>query len=448
MNLFDLTASDAVRAMRKGSLSPVEYLQGLLDRIRATEDSVKAWDTLNIEGAQKVARRLERERRDRSADILYGLPVGLKDVFHVRGLSTKANFEPYHGQIAKDDSGVAQDLRAAGAIIMGKTVTVQFASGPGSPKTRNPWDTSLSPGGSSSGSGAAVGARQVPAAIGTQTAGSTLRPAAFCGVVGFKPTFGRISRRGLLPVSWSLDHAGLMARSVADVALLLQALARHDSCDPYSAMQAPEDFVAVANQPRRPSPRLGLVLDLVERAEPEVQNATFAAIQQLEDAGAEIREVRLPFSLDLLVSVHYLIYVPEQAAVQSEQHARLASYYYSKLRADIEVGQLIPACACIHARRLQRRLRGRIEILFDDLDGLIAPTAPALPKDPVFGTGDPTLLKVGTLFGFPIISLPTTLNAVQLPHAVQIIGRSFCDADLLGVAAWCESVFGPMRAPF
>lgn len=447
MDLYDLTASEAVRMMRKGSLSPVEYLDGLLDRIRATEDRVKAWETLDIEGAQKVARWLETERRNRSGDILYGLPVGLKDVFHVKGLPTKANFEPYHGHVAKNDSGVARDLRATGAIILGKTVTVQFASGPGSPKSRNPWNTSLSPGGSSSGSGAAVGARQVPAAIGTQTAGSTLRPAAFCGAVGFKPTFGLISRRGLLPVSWSLDHAGLIVRSVADAALLLQALACHDNCDPYSVNQEPVDFVAAVDKPRKP-PRLGLVLDLLERAEPEVQSATVAAIHQLVDAGAEIQEVRLPFALDLLTSVHYLIYVPEQAAVQSEQHSRLASYYYPKLRADIEVGQLIPACASIHAKRLQRKLRGQMEIFFDDLDGLIAPTAPALPKDPGFGTGDPILLKVGTLFGFPIISLPTTLSESRLPHAVQIIGRSFCDADLLGVAAWCESVFGPMRTPF
>lgn len=448
MELHELTASAAVRAMCDGEISPVEMVQALLARIESTELQVQAWEALDAEGALATAKLLESRRRERhSLGILYGLPVGLKDVFHVRGLPTTANFEPYRGQVAGEDSGVAQHLREAGAIILGKTVTVQFASGPGSPKTRNPWNLNLSPGGSSSGSGAAVGARHVPAAIGTQTGGSTLRPAAFCGVVGFKPTFGRISRYGLFPVSWTLDHPAVIARSVADAALLLQALARHDERDPYSARQGTEDFVAAASAPSHP-PRLGLVLDLVERAEPPVREAALAASQRLANAGAEVREVRLPFDVDLILSVWYLICVPEQAAVQAEQHARLADYYYPKLRADIEVGQLLPAAAHLQAKRLQRRLREKMADMVGSFDALIAPTAPSLPKDPSMGTGDPSFQKVWTLFGFPIVSVPTMLSSDRLPHGIQIVGGLFREQHLLQVASWCESVLGPMEAPF
>ncbi|MBI2322945.1 MAG: amidase, partial [Chloroflexi bacterium] len=179
MQLHELTSTEAVRLMRAGEISPVDLVQALLDRIAATEPRVLAWEAVDADGALAAARQLDAKRRERpAADLLFGLPMGIKDVIHARGLPTTANFDPYRGAAVGEDAGVVQHLRDAGAVILGKTVTVQFAWGLHPPKTRNPWDFERTPGGSSSGSAAAVAARQVPAALGTQTGGSALRPAA------------------------------------------------------------------------------------------------------------------------------------------------------------------------------------------------------------------------------------------------------------------------------
>lgn len=447
MEVYELTATEAARAIRSGELSPVELVEALLRRIEATEPRIQAWEQVDAEGAVAAARHLEAKRRERRVtDVLFGVPVGLKDVFHARGLVTTANFDPYRGRVAGEDAGAAQYLRDAGAIILGKTVTVQFAWGRDPVKTRNPWNTALTPGGSSSGSGAAVAARQVPAALGTQTGGSTLRPAAYCGVVALKPTFGRISRYGLLPVSWTLDHPGIIVRSVADAALLLQALARHDPRDPFSAHQQPEDFVAAVREPG-PAPRLGLLRDLLDRADPPVRQAAEAAAEKLAQAGAEVREVRLPVSMDLLLAVHFLIITPEGAAVHAEQHAHFAEHYRPNLRASIEVGQLIPAAVYVQATRLRRRLRSLMTELVGSVDGVIGPTVRNLPPPAESGTGDPSFQAIWTLFGFPNVSLPSGLSPERLPHAIQIIGQPFGERRLLRVAAWCEGVLGTLPSP-
>jgi aspartyl-tRNA(Asn)/glutamyl-tRNA(Gln) amidotransferase subunit A len=447
MEPYDLTATEAAHAIRSGELSPVELVESLLRRIEATEPRIQAWEQVDADGALAAARYLEAKRHERRAtDLLFGVPVGLKDVFHARGLVTSANFDPYRERVIGEDSGAAQHLREAGAIILGKTVTVQFAWGRDPVKTRNPWNTALTPGGSSSGSGAAVGARQVPAALGTQTGGSTLRPAAYCGVVALKPTFGRISRYGLLPVSWTFDHPGIIVRSVADAALLLQALARHDPRDPFSARQQPEDFVRAAREPGAP-PRLGLLRDLLDRADPPVRAAAETAAEKLARAGAEVREVRLPVSMDLLLAVHFLIIMPEGAAVHAEQHARLAEHYRPNLRASIETGQLLPAAAYVQALRLRRRLRPQMAALVGSVDGIIAPTVRNLPPPAESGTGDPSFQAIWTLFGFPNVSLPNGLSAERLPHAIQVVGQPFGERALLRVAAWCESVLGTLPSP-
>jgi aspartyl-tRNA(Asn)/glutamyl-tRNA(Gln) amidotransferase subunit A len=445
VQLYELGAAEAVALMRRGELSPVELTQTLLDRIAETDPRVQAWETLDADGELAAARSLEDRRQERlPRSTLFGLPVGIKDVFDVRALPTTANFDPYRDRVAPEDSGVVRHLREAGAIILGKTVTVQFACGRDSPKTRNPWDLERTPGGSSSGSGAAVAARQVPAAIGTQTGGSTLRPAAYCGVVAIKPTFGRLSRTGLLPVSWSLDHPGIIVRSVADAALLLQALARHDPADPFSARQGPEDFVGAA-QPG-PPPRLGLVRDLLDRADPPVRRAAEAAAERLVDAGAEVREVHLPVSMDQILAVHFLHQMTEVAAVHAEQYATLAEHYTPGLRSNIEVGQLLPGAAYVQATRLRRRFRGPMLELAESVDGLVAPTARNLPPDRS-STGDPSFQSVWTLFGLPNMSLPTGLSPERLPHAIQIVGRPFEERRLLQVAAWCEARFDPLPSP-
>ncbi|MDB5413586.1 MAG: amidase, Asp-tRNAAsn/Glu-tRNAGln amidotransferase subunit [Rubritepida sp.] len=444
MKLHDLTVTQTAAGLRKGEFSPVELVEALLARIAETEPDVEAWEVVDADGALRAARWMTERMRERpSRRSLWGIPIGIKDIFDVKGLPTSAGFEPYRGKVAGEDAGMVTQLREAGAIVLGKTVTVQFATALDSPKACNPWDLSRTPGGSSSGSAASVAARQVAVATGTQTGGSILRPAAYCGVVGIKPTFGRISRYKVVPVSWSFDHPGFLLRSVADAALMLEAVAMHDPRDPFSAVQEAEDFVGAAASPLE-APELGLVMDLMDRAEPPVREAMEKAATQLAKAGARIRPIRLPVEMDRLLGAHFLIRVTEAAAVHAVQHAALGEHYEPNLRANIEIGQVLPAWLNVHSARLRRRYRAQMSDMFSGLDGLIAPTASNLPPDRSTGVGDPSFQVIWSFFGMPNITLPTGLSPERLPHGMQIIAPCFGEARMFRVAAWAESVFGPM----
>jgi aspartyl-tRNA(Asn)/glutamyl-tRNA(Gln) amidotransferase subunit A len=215
--LHELTAAQAARLIRDRNLSPVELVEALLARAQAVDGHVRAWETLDGDRALAAARAAEQALANRSASPgpLHGVPFGAKDIFDTAGLRTAAGFGPYRDRVPTRDAEVVARLKHAGAILLGKTVTTQFAFAD-PPKTRNAWSAERTPGGSSSGSGAGVAAREMPLALGSQTAGSVLRPAAYNGVVGLKPTYGRISKRGVLPLAWSLDHVGVLARSVDD----------------------------------------------------------------------------------------------------------------------------------------------------------------------------------------------------------------------------------------
>src|SRR5205823_6427912 len=214
--LIDLTAAQAVRAIRDRTISPVDLIEALLARVRDVDGHLQAWETLDIEGVLSAARGAEAQLTDGSPlGLLHGVPFGVKDIFDTAGLRTAASFGPYDRRVPKEDAAVVAALRCAGGIVLGKTVATQFAFTDPS-RTHNPWSPDHTPGGSSSGSGAAVAAREVPWALGSQTAGSVLRPAAYNGAVGFKPTQGLIETRGAFPLAWSLDTVGIIARSVED----------------------------------------------------------------------------------------------------------------------------------------------------------------------------------------------------------------------------------------
>ena len=445
MQLKALTATEAARLIRNGELSPVEYTEALVDQIKKTEPDIQAWESMDLDAAVETARTMEEKRKTRyPRQPLFGVPFGIKDLLHARGFPTCGNFKPWADKVQTDDSGVAQFLREAGGILIGKQVTTQWGTTDPS-KSRNPWDLNRTPGGSSSGGGAAVGARQVPFGIGTQAVGSNNRPAAYCGVMAIKPTFGRISRYGAVGGSWTQGHPGVIARSVEDLALVLGVVARHDPRDPFSAEQKDEDFVAAANKPR--VPRLAVLTDLMERAESNVRDAAQRAIVRLEEAGAEIREVKLPVPFETLAATHAILGAGDRATAHLQLHAEHAEHYHPIIRSQLECGQLIPTPVYLHAARLRRRFRGAMLNMFEGgIDGIIAPTASNLPPD-LSTTGDSSFQMPGTMFGFPIASLPTEVGREGLPHAVQIIARPFEDRALLSYAAWCEQIFDPIAVP-
>ena len=265
-------------------------MEALLERIEAVEPDIQAWETVDREGALAAAHEAEREAGEAGGP-LHGVPLAAKDIFFTAGMRTTSGSPIFKDFVPGYDATSVARLRQAGAIILGKAVTVQFAHHD-PPRTRNPWKLERTPGGSSSGSAAAVAARMIPAALGSQTGGSVLRPAAFCGVTGLKPTYGRVSRYGVTPNSWSLDHVGIIARSVEDTALLLQAIAGPDPNDPTAAPVAVGDYVAAAR--KETVPRVGLVTDYLDRADPEVAAHGRDVATRLERAGAEVRELRLP----------------------------------------------------------------------------------------------------------------------------------------------------------
>ena len=357
-SLHELTASQAARLIRTGEISPVELTRALLERAEQLDPRVKAWVALDGERALATARSAEHALAA-PTDLapLHGVPFGAKDIYDSEGLATVAGFAPFASRVPTRDAEPITRLKAAGAILLGKMVTTQFAMADPSP-TRNPWKDDRTPGGSSSGSAAGVAARLIPIALGSQTAGSVLRPAAYNGVIGFKPTFGRISKRGVLPLAWSLDHVGLLARSVADCAVFLGAVAGYDPADPSSADEAVPSFV---NDSPRP-PQLSLVKEALAHARPQLRAHVLEVAARFERAGAQVREVSVGEPLELILAVHHAIMQTETAAVHWQLLEQFPGAHQPRLRAYVEVGRLLPGVAYLHAQRIRRRRERRLGI--------------------------------------------------------------------------------------
>ncbi|HUY98735.1 MAG TPA: amidase family protein [Thermomicrobiaceae bacterium] len=428
--LWDLTAAEIVAGIRGRELTASDLVAALLDRAAEVEPEVLAWATLDAQGAAAEA----RVRDDRVAEgvigPLQGVPVGIKDIIDVAGLPTIAGFEPFRDRVAERDAEIVARLRTAGAIILGKTHTTQFAHGDPAP-TRNPWNAERTPGGSSSGSAAAVAARMVPLAVGTQTAGSVLRPAAYCGVVGFKPSFNWVDRAGVLPLAWSLDHVGLFARTVADVALVFGAVSG-------TSLDLDADGPA--------APRIVLLPEFLERAEPPVRDHLLDVATRLREAGASVEERSLPVDLDVLLAVHHVIMASEVSAVHAEALAADPASYGPVIRLTIETGQLIPAAYLLKAQRLRRQIARAIDEALAGIDGFLLPTA-SNPAPPRRSTGDRAFQAPWTLVGAPSITLPTGLTEDGLPIGSQLVGRRGGDARLLALAAWSARKLGLIAAP-
>jgi Asp-tRNA(Asn)/Glu-tRNA(Gln) amidotransferase A subunit family amidase len=440
--LHELSAAAAAARIARRELSPVALVEALLARIEHLEPRLHVWAALDRAGALAQARQRERQTAAGApCGPLHGVPVGVKDIFAVAGLPTRAGSRVFHAVPAEDATTVAR-LRAAGAIVLGKTHTTEFALADPAP-TRNPRHEGHTPGGSSSGSAAGVAAGMMPAALGTQTAGSVLRPAAFCGVVGFKPTYGRISRHGVLPLAWSLDHVGTLTRTVADAALLAEVMAGPDGRDGTCPPVAVERLAEAARAPRLPD-RLLVGEVYPERLHPAAGGRLHAVAARLAAAGARVEELRLPDAFAAALATHDVIMSAEVAALHLEGVRRHADAYGPLLRARVEAGALVPAAAYLHAQRLRHRIRAAVLPLFDEADCLLVPAAAGPAPEGLASTGDPSFNAPWSLLGLPAIALPAGTDASGLPLAVQLVAAPWQEARLLGVAAWCEGVLGSL----
>ena len=433
MNFDDpasLTVAHAAALIARGALSAEALLDACLQRIAKSDGGVRAWVYVDEPGARGTARERDAETRaGRRRGPLHGVPVGIKDIFHVAGMTTTCGAGPaFHTRAAEDATSVAR-LRAAGAVILGKAHTTEFAYFEPGP-TRNPWNGAHTPGGSSSGSAAAVAARMAPLALGTQTVGSVLRPAAYCGVVGFKGTYGSIPTDGVVPLAWSLDHVGVFARAVADAALAAGVLAAR----PMEAAPAPP-------------PRLALAPELLERATPEVAAEVRAATQRFAGAGATVSEVTLPASFAGVHAAGRAVLEVEAAAYHEELYKAHAGQYRPRTRELIAGGLTRPAVAYVRAQRARLAFRQDVAALLAAHDALLSPTAPSPAPEGLAATGDPWFCAPWSSAGVPALSLPSALSPLGLPLAVQLIGAAARDAELLGVAAWCERVLDFTLSP-
>jgi len=425
-----LDAREAADAIRTGAVSPVELVEACLARIRALDGALEAWAHVDADGALAVARGREAEARaGRLCGPLHGVPVGVKDIFDVAGMPTTGGARPFaHTRPSADAAAVAR-IRAAGAIVLGKTVTTEFAYRDPAP-TRNPWNRAHTPGGSSAGSAAAVAARMAPLALGSQTVGSVLRPAAYCGVVGFKGTHGLVPVAGVIPLAWSLDHVGVLTRSVADAALAMSVLAGRDLTP-----------LLVS------APRLALAPELLSRASREVAAHTEAVADAFARAGATVSKIELPPSFRDLPAAGLTVLEAEAAAYHEPWFVKHADEYSPEMRSLIEAGRGLSATAYVGANRRRLSFRDDVMPLLAAHDALLAPTAPAPAPSGLGSTGDGSLCAPWSNAGVPAISLPSGIAASGLPHAIQLVQAAGASSRLLGVAAWCERVLGFTQAP-
>jgi aspartyl-tRNA(Asn)/glutamyl-tRNA(Gln) amidotransferase subunit A len=441
----ELGIVDAARAIRRKELSPVDLVEALLARITEVDARVQAWALVDREGARAAARQAADEvARGALRGPLHGVPFGAKDIFYSAGLRTEGGSKVMAGFVPKYDATSVARLKSAGALLLGKLHTTEFATYDPAP-TRNPWNLACTPGGSSSGSAAAVASRMAPLALGTQTIGSNVRPASYCGLVGLKPTFGRISTRGVMPLSYTQDHVGLMARSVEDIALGLSVTAGRDPDDPSSSRAPVPDYLEGIT--RRRAPRIGLLREVFfERATEEVARITSAAVDRLARAGATVEEAKLPPSFAAVYAAAYLITRSDTASIHAERFAQKADLYRPAIRGAIEMGMLIPGDLYVRSLRIRRQFRREMAPLLDRYDVLLTPTTPA-PAPEGMATGDPRFQVPWSLSGLPSITVPCGLSASGLPLGIQLVSGMFTEPALLAAAAWCEDVLGHGPAP-
>ncbi|HMR33875.1 MAG TPA: amidase [Geminicoccaceae bacterium] len=418
----------------QGRLSAEELTRAFLGRIALREPEVQAWTFLDPDHALSQARQRDADRRaGRPQGPLHGLPVGIKDIVDTADMPTENGTVLMAGRRPGRDAAVVERLRAAGAVIMGKTVTTELAVyTPG--KTRNPHDLGHTPGGSSSGSAAAVADHMVPLAIGSQTHGSTIRPASYCGVLGFKPSFGRISRSGVLVQSDLLDHVGLFANDLVDLAMLAEPLMGHDARDPATAPVARPDLRAVLEADWPLAPTFAFVRTPIwGRAEPDLV-AAFAEL--VEALGGQVREAALPASFERAHHWHALIHESDIADSFGSLYERGAAGLSPTLRQMIERGREHRAHDYIEARRQVARLRRELEPVFEWADAILTPAATGTAPAGLGSTGSPHFCTIWTLLGLPALGLPLLEGGDGLPIGVQLVGPPGDDARLLRHARW------------
>ena len=447
-NLHDLTVSELSTLLEKKEISSVELTKRFLKQIDITEDSVNAFALITRDNAFEQASESDKRRKEDKESTfseLEGIPYGLKDIFDTKNILTEAGSEIYKGRIPDSDAHVVELLNANGAVLLGKTITTEFADGH-PPDTKNPWDANRTPGGSSTGSAVAVATRMLPYALGTQTVGSVLRPAAYNGIVGLKPTYGLVSRSGVIPQSDSCDTVGILCRNVNDAWLILKSIIGYDPKDKRSSIQA-ESF-NISENLENFIPKIGFLNKyFMEESDEQVKNSTLSALKSLSNKGATIEELELKTDFESGFQSHRIVQQSEMAQWHEPLYSKYQNKYKPITLEYIKSGFTQNATDYINALGFRNRMR---KIFIDSLksfDVLIMPTASGLPPKDLSRTGDTRFQSPWTFTGLPSIAIPAGLSENGLPQSLQLVSSPYKERKLLNSAKWIESVLGTLPEP-
>ncbi|WP_425825700.1 amidase [Streptomyces fractus] len=446
MQPYEMSLSEAADAIGQRRLSPVELTDSVLSRLAHVEPGLGAYVTVTAERAREAARAAERDlSAGRHRGPLHGIPMGLKDVIDVEGVATTAGSRVRAGHRARADSAVAARLAEAGAVLLGKTHTHEFAYGLITPQTSNAWDPGRVAGGSSGGSAVAVASGAATFALGTDTGGSIRVPAALNGVVGLKPTYGLVPRRGVTSLSWSLDHVGPITRTVEDAALVLGALVGHDPDDPAS-LHAPVTDYRPGADTRLAGLRVGVPRTYYfDHVQPEVEDEVRRAIGQLADLGATLVEIDIPMAR-YVQATQWGLMVPEATAYHEGTLRTVPELYQDDVRTLLEAGELMPAGDYLRAQRSRTLMREEWARVLRQVDVVAAPAVPATAVEASQETitwADGTVEAVSDAYvrlsspanitGIPALSVPVGHDTAGLPIGMQLLGRPLGERTLLRV---------------
>ncbi len=429
-----LTANQAAKGIREGFFSSEDLVKSCIEQIHAREPEVQAWIYFDEEHAMTQARRADEWRASgKPLGSLHGVPVGIKDIIDTGDMPTEDGTPLHSGRNPWHDAKVVELLRCAGAVIMGKTVTTELATyAPG--KTRNPHNPEHTPGGSSSGSAAAVAAGMVPLALGTQTNGSLIRPAAYCGVFGFKPSRGLVSRQGILRQSEHLDQPGGFARSIEDLALLGEVLSAYDPDEPGMLPRATMPLLRVCEEDSPMPPKLALIkTPWWQQLDADTQEGFGELVAHLSQ---HVGEFVLPESASTVLDWHNTVMEADIAFNYESEYQQGADKLSASLREQIERGRNVKAFDYLKALARIPMLTEALDEIFDRYDAILTPAVAGAAPFGLASTGNPTFCTLWTFCGMPALNLPLLKDSNGLPVGVQLVGRSGDDARLLRTARW------------